>query len=167
MSTKKVGQSKVIMSSVMLPEHANPAGHVHGGEIMKLMDTAAAVVARRHARTNVVTARVDELEFHHPIFIGNVVTCHGQLTFVGKSSMEISITVTMEDLSKEEPAKTALTAFFTFVALDENGRPYPVPTLEITSEEEACLFEQGKQRYLAYKQKKSRPAACQVTLEQQ
>lgn len=166
MNTKTVGQSKVIMSSVMLPEHANPAGHVHGGEIMKLMDTAAAVVARRHARTNVVTARVDELEFHLPIFIGNVVTCHGQLTFVGKSSMEISITVTVEDLSKEEPAKTALTAFFTLVAL-ENGKPSPVPALKITNEEEACLFEQGKRRYLAYKQKKSRPPACQVSLDQQ
>ncbi|VBB07799.1 Hypothetical protein LUCI_3064 [Lucifera butyrica] len=158
MHTKTVQHSKVTMSTVMLPQHANPAGNVHGGEIMKLMDDAAGVVARRHARTNVVTACVDELQFHHPILIGNVVTCHGQLTFVGKSSMEISITVTVEDLSQEEPAKTALTAFFTFVSLDEAGRPHPVPVLEITTDEERCLFERGRQRYLSRKHQEDKPA---------
>lgn len=164
MNTKTVSQSKVIMSSVMLPQHANPSGNVHGGEIMKLMDTAAAVVARRHARSNVVTARVDELEFHHPIRIGNVVTCYGQLTFAGRTSMEISITVTVEDLSKDQPAKTALTAFFTFVSLSEEGKPQPVPGLETANDEERCLFEQGQQRHLAYKQKKGTPPVCKITL---
>lgn len=164
MKSKPVLHSKAVMSAVMLPEQANPSGNVHGGEVMKLMDTAAAVVARRHARTNVVTARVDELEFHHPVYIGNVVTCYGQLTFVGKSSMEIAVTVTVEDLYKEEPAKTALTAFFTFVALDETGRPCPVPALEVTSEEERCLFAQGQQRYLAHKQEKEKHA-CSTPIQ--
>ena len=149
---KSVNYSQVSMSNVMLPQHANPSGNVHGGEIMKLMDSAAGVVARRHARTNVVTARVDKLEFHHPIHVGNVVTCYGKLTFVGKSSMEISVTVTVEDVTIDEPAKTALTSYFTFVALDERGKSQQVPSLELTNEEERCLFREGEQRYQAYKQ---------------
>ncbi len=158
MKAKPVSQSKVIMSSVMQPQQANPAGNVHGGEIIKLMDTAAGVVAHRHARTNVVTARVDELEFHHPIFIGNMVTCYGHLTFVGRSSMEISVTVTVEDLYKDEPPKTALTAFFTFVSLDANGKSQLVTPLEILTEEERCFFEQGQQRYQAHKKQREHPS---------
>jgi acyl-CoA hydrolase len=152
MGGKSISYSQVIMSNVMLPQHANPSGNVHGGEIMKLMDSAAGVVARRHARTNVVTARVDKLEFHQPIHIGNVVTCYGRLTFVGRSSMEVSVTVTVEDVSKDEPAKTALTSFFTLVSLDENGKPQQVPLLELENDEERSLYEEGHLRYLAYKQ---------------
>lgn len=152
MTGKTVSYSQAVMSNLMLPQHANPSGNVHGGEIMKLMDSAAGVVAFRHARSNVVTARVDKLEFHYPIHIGDVVTCYGKLTFVGRSSMEVSVTVTVEDVTKEEPAKTALTSFFTFVALDENGKPQQVPPLELSNEEERCLFEEGRKRYLAYKQ---------------
>lgn len=152
MTGKTVSHSQVIMSNVMLPQHANQSGNVHGGEIMKMMDSAAGVVARRHSRSNVVTARVDELEFHLPVHIGNVVTCHGKLTFVGKSSMEISVTVTVEDVRKDEPAQKALSAYFTFVALDDTGKSRQVPPLELENEEERRLYEQGRQRYLAHKQ---------------
>jgi Acyl-CoA hydrolase len=151
MAGKSVNYSQVTMSNLMLPQHANPSGNVHGGEIMKLMDSAAGVVARRHARTNVVTARVDKLEFHHPIHVGDVVTCYGKLTFVGRSSMEVYVTVTVEDVSKDDPAKTALTSYFTFVALDDNGKTQQVPSLELTNQEEQRLFEEGQQRYLANK----------------
>jgi acyl-CoA hydrolase len=152
MAGKSVNHSQVIMSNVMLPQHANAAGNVHGGEIMKLIDSAAGVVAQRHARTNVVTARVDELEFLNPIRIGNVVTCYGKLTFVGRSSMEVSVNVTVEDVSRDEPAKTALRAYLTFVSLDEKGKPQQVPSLELATEEERHLFQEGQQRYVAYKQ---------------
>lgn len=152
MAGKSVNHSQVIMANVMMPQHANPFGNVHGGEIMKLMDSAAGVVAQRHARTNVVTARVDKLEFHLPIHIGNVVTCYGEMTFVGKSSMEVTVKVTVEDVSKDEPAKTALTGYFTLVALDDRGKSQQVPPLELTNEEERSLFEEGRQRYLSYKQ---------------
>lgn len=127
---------------------------------MKLMDSAGGVVARRHARTNAVTARVDKLEFHHPIHVGNVVTCYGKLTFVGKSSMEVSVTVTVEDVSKDEPAKTALTVYFTFVSIDDRGKSLQVPPLELANEEERRLFEEGRQRYLAYKQLGKNQAIC-------
>lgn len=152
MNTKTRDQSSVTLSNIMMPEHANPSGNVHGGEIMKLMDNAAGVVAIRHARTNVVTARVDSLKFLQPIRVSNVITCCGQLTFVGKSSMEISVTVTVEDLTKEEPAKTALTSFFTFVALDDNGYPQQVPGLELRTQQERLDWEAGRLRYLSYKE---------------
>lgn len=151
---KTAEQSRVSIGNLMQPNQANLAGNVHGGEIMKLMDNAAGIVAFRHARASVVTARVDELEFHLPIHIGNLVTCNGQLTFVGKRSMEVLVTVLVEDLTKDEQAKVALTAFFTMVAIDRNGIPTAVPPLEVTSDEERTLFEEGQKRYLAHKQKR-------------
>lgn len=139
----------------MLPENANLNGNVHGGVIMKMMDNTAGIVARKHARTNVVTARVDMLEFHHPIHIGNLVTCKGNLIYVGNSSMEVLVTVFVEDLNKEEDnQKRALTGYFTMVALDDEGKPTKVPSLDTASEEEKRLFNEGKKRYLEYKQKK-------------
>ncbi|RNC28839.1 MAG: putative acyl-CoA thioester hydrolase [Candidatus Dichloromethanomonas elyunquensis] len=152
MEGKTVYYSQVVMSNLMLPHQANVKGNVHGGEIMKMMDSTAGVVAHRHSRANVVTARVDEMEFHLPIHIGNFVTCHGKLVFVGSSSMEILVTVSVEDLAKNAPPKTALTAYFTLVALDENGKPLKVAPLELVNEEERRLFEDGMRRYQAYKQ---------------
>lgn len=157
MEAKSVKDSQSTMSTLMLPLHANHTGNVHGGEIMKLMDNAAGVVAYRHGRSTTVTARVDELTFHEPVHIGNVVTCYGQLTFVGKSSMEILVTVTVEDLYTEEPPKTALTAFFTFVALDDHGKPRQVAPLKISTPEEQRLFEQGQERYQLYKSRRKAP----------
>jgi acyl-CoA hydrolase len=136
----------------MQPEHANNYGNVHGGEIMKLMDNAGGIVARRHCRNNVVTARVDSLEFHQPIHLGNYVKCVCQLTFVGSSSMEVAITVMVEDLKVEAPPKVALTGYFTYVAIDDNGKPVKVPEIEITCDEETSLFEEGRKRYLKYKE---------------
>jgi acyl-CoA hydrolase len=147
LQAKNIRDSAVDISMVMLPHQANVAGNVHGGEIMKLMDNAAYVVAHRHARSNVVTARVDELTFHQPIYVGNLVICHAYLTFVGRSSMEISVVVEVEDLFKEAPRKCALTALFTMVALNAGGHTCAVPTLELTSDAERTRFEEGKQRY--------------------
>lgn len=111
------------------------------------MDNAAYVVAHKHARANVVTARVDELTFHQAIYVGNLVTCHAYLTFVGKSSMEVSVVVEVEDLYQEYSRKSALTALFTMVALNAGGHPITVPQLELTSDKERFIFEEGKQRY--------------------
>jgi len=137
----------------MEPIHTNIAGNVHGGEIMKLMDNAAGIVAVRHSGRNVVTARVDKLEFHHPVHIGNLVTFNAKLSFVGNSSMEVMVKVLVEDLKSEESAKVAVTGFFTMIALDENGKPVAVPSLELTTDEEKKLFEEGKERYLNNKKK--------------
>lgn len=151
MKGKTVADSAVVMSEVMQPHQANPRGNVHGGEIMKLMDNAAYVVAHRHARTNVVTARVDELTFHEPIYVGNLVTCHAYLTFVGRSSMEVAVFVDVEDLYSENSTKKALSAYFTMVALNAGGKTIAVSPLELQSEEEQRRYEEGKKRYESHK----------------
>ncbi len=97
----RAGENRIIISEVMMPSQANVAGNVHGGEIMKMMDSAAYAAARRYARSNVVTARVDELEFHLPILIGDLVVCTADIVFVGHSSMEIAVNVEVEDLEHE------------------------------------------------------------------
>ena len=150
---KSISESRSILSEVMLPSQANPAGSVHGGEIMKLMDTCGGVAAMRHAKTDVVTVRVDELVFYHPIKVGQLVICEGEVGFVGSTSMEVKITVKVEDLLSEVPAKIALTAFFTFVALDIQCKPCKVPELLLETEEEIKVFESRKQRYLENKRK--------------
>ena len=154
MQGNTIAHSRTAMSQVMLPSQANPSGNVHGGEIMKMMDTTAYVVAAKHARSSIVTARVDELEFHTPVYVGALVTCRAELVFVGRSSMEVAVIVSAEDLRSNEPSKVALTAYFTMVALDNEGVPYPVPPLVLSTQEEEVRFKEGKQRYDLHKSKR-------------
>ncbi len=154
MEKKTISHSYTVMAQVMLPSHANPAGNVHGGEIMKIMDTAAGVVAKKHARTNTVTARVDELEFHQPIFVGELLTCKAWLVYVGKSSMEVAVTVEVEDMQTEKPPRKALSAYFTMVALDKSGKPTEVPGLLLETSGEEAAFREGQKRYQLKKAKK-------------
>lgn len=93
MTGKRVQDSSVVMAQVMLPQDANPAGNIHGGVIMKLIDTAAAVVASRHARCNTVTASIDRLDFHHPVYVGDVVFFRAGINLVGKTSLEVGVRV--------------------------------------------------------------------------
>lgn len=137
---------QIIMSQVMLPHQANVAGNVHGGEIMKFMDTAAGAVAIRYARSNCVTARVDEMEFHLPIFVGALVTCTATVGYVGKTSMEIFVNVEVEDLESNNGPQKALSAYFTMVAMSKNGRPQMVPPYEPETEDEKRLYEEAKVR---------------------
>ncbi|MFA5528109.1 MAG: acyl-CoA thioesterase [Peptostreptococcales bacterium] len=151
MKAKTVEESMASMGSLMHPGQGNPAGNIHGGEIIKLMDNTAGIVAYRHARTNVVTARVDQIEFLLPVHIGDILTCNAKLTFISKQSMEIMVTALVEELVIEPKVQVALTALFTMVALDEDGNPTEVPPLELKTEEEKRLFEEGQKRYLTYK----------------
>ncbi len=152
MESKTVSQSKAVLSELMLPGHANPAGTVHGGEVMKLMDACGGVAATRHARRPVVTVRVDELVFYKPIPVGRLVICEAQLAFAGKTSMEVQITVKPEDLLSEDPPDVALTAFFTYVALGEDLKPAQVPALLAETAAEKEIFEARKAKYLELKQ---------------
>ncbi|MGI6731962.1 MAG: acyl-CoA thioesterase [Anaerovoracaceae bacterium] len=139
-------RTKLVMSQVMLPSQANVAGNVHGGEIMKLMDTAAGSVAMRYAKSNVVTARVDEIQFHLPIYVGSLVTVTATIAYVGRTSMEVIVFVDVEDLQSTAEPMRALSAFFTLVALDKDGHPRPVPPLQIETEEEKMLYNSVKRR---------------------
>jgi acyl-CoA hydrolase len=152
---KSPSESILVISEVMMPNQANVAGNIHGGEIIKLMDSTAYAAARRYARSNVVTARVDELEFHLPIFIGDLVISTAQVVYVGKSSMEVAVNVEVEDLESEGRNK-ALSAFFTMVSLDKKGRPNIIPELIIDTPEDKAAFEEGKKRYEAHKLKRNK-----------
>ena len=152
----KMKDSRIVISEVMMPSQANPNGNVHGGEIMKLMDSAAYAAARRYARSNVVTARVDELEFHLPIRIGDLVVVTADIVYVGHSSMEVAVNVIVEDLDDGGDPQLGLSAYFTMVALDRNARPKAVPPLELDTEEARAAFEEGKRRYEAHKARKRR-----------
>jgi len=135
MEEKTVRSSRVIMSHVMMPQDANPAGIVHGGVVMKHIDDAAGVVAIRHAGGNAVTASIDRLDFHNPVFIGNLLTVKASLNMAGRTSVEIGVRAETEDLITGHIRHTA-SAYLTFVALDENFRPREVPHLKLTTDEE-------------------------------
>jgi uncharacterized protein (TIGR00369 family) len=135
MEGKTVRGSAVIMAQVMGPQEINIAGNVHGGVITKLIDTAAGVVAMRHARANAVTASIDRLDFHYPVFSGDLVTLKASLNLVGRTSMEIGVRVETENLISGEVRHTA-SAYLTYVALDKAGRPLLLPPLIMETEEE-------------------------------
>ncbi len=128
MKAKSIQDSSAVMAQVMNPQDANPAGNVHGGVIMKLIDTVAGVVAMRHAGSMAVTASIDRLDFYHTVFVGKLVTLRASLNFVGRTSMEVGVRVESEDVVTGERRHTS-TAYLTFVALDKNGRPVPLPEL--------------------------------------
>jgi len=135
MQGRKVGESRVTLSLVMQPQDANPAGNIHGGVIMKMIDNAAGVVAMRHARSNAVTASIDRLDFHNPVYIGDLVTLRASLNTVGRSSMEIGVRVESEQMTTGKIKHTA-SAYLTFVALDENGKSLEVAPLILETDEE-------------------------------
>jgi len=132
---KTVSESAVVMADVMRPPDLNIAGNVHGGTIMKMIDTAAGVAAIRHARVNCVTASIDRLDFHYPAYSGDLITCKASINLVGRTSMEIGVRVETENLFTGEVHHTA-SAYLTYVALDKSGRPALVPPLILSTDEE-------------------------------
>ena len=129
----------------MYPEHANPAGNVHGGYILKLIDQAAAIVAARHTHANVVTASVDSMSFISPAYVGNLIFAKASLNYVGRTSMEIGVRVEAECLKTGRHTHVA-SAYLTFVALDDDDNPISVPKLILETEEEKRRFREGEKR---------------------
>src|SRR5438046_9264867 len=113
---KTVAASKTVMSRTMLPSDANPYGNVHGGEVMKLIDAVAGAAATRHARARVVTARIDELSFLAPVYVGHLVTAKASVNHVGRTRMEVGVRVDSEDLLTGKAAHVA-SAYLVFVAI--------------------------------------------------
>jgi acyl-CoA hydrolase len=132
---KNPSDSLTIMAQVMQITDANADGFVHGGSIMKLVDSAAGVASMRHAQRRVVTAQVDSLTFHAPVHIGDVVSLTACVTQAWNSSMEIEVTVHREDPVTGDQDHTT-TAYLTMVALDEHGRPVAVPGVAPGTDEE-------------------------------
>ena len=160
MNGKTVQESAVTIAQVMIPQDTNPSGNVHGGIIMKLIDTAAAVVASRHARSNVVTASIDRLDFHHPVFVGDLLMLKASLNLVGRTSMEIGVRVEAENLKSGEVRHTA-SAYLTYVALDDNGRPRTAPELILETEEDRRRNHEARIRREQRLSEKKQEKECQ------
>jgi acyl-CoA hydrolase len=123
------------MSELMMPNMANNLGHVFGGVILSLVDRVAAVAAIRHARQPCVTVSVDRVDFHEPIHLSELVIAQASVNFVGRTSMEVGVRIEAENLLTGQRRHTN-SCYVTFVAIDERGRPSPVPPLVLQSEED-------------------------------
>jgi uncharacterized protein (TIGR00369 family) len=154
MQGKTVRDSMVTLSHVMQPHDANPAGNIHGGVIMKLIDNAAGVVALRHSRGNVVTASIERLDFLYPVHIGNLVTLVASLNRVGRSSMEIGVRVVSENMITGEVHHTAA-AYLPCGALAGQGTPRPVPPLLLENDEDRRRHENARLRSTQRAQEKT------------
>ncbi|HSH75303.1 MAG TPA: acyl-CoA thioesterase [Longimicrobiales bacterium] len=142
---KKPNASVAVVSELMMPHQVNNLGHVFGGEVLSMVDRAAAVAAMRHAGRAVVTVSIDRVDFREPIHTGELVTCTARVNFVGRTSMEVGVRVEAENLLSGEKRHTN-TCFLTFVAIDADHRPCPVPPLDLSGPEDERRSREGRRR---------------------
>jgi acyl-CoA hydrolase len=135
MNSKPASESATEMVQVVLPNDANPLGHILGGSVMHLIDIAGAIAAHRHTRSQVVTAAVDDLQFLHPIKVGDLIILNAKVTCTFRTSLEVQVDVRSEETLTGERKLTSR-AFLTFVALGEDGERKPVPPLLVQTDEE-------------------------------
>lgn len=155
---KAPSESAVVMTELVLPSHTNALGTIFGGQIMSWVDIAAAIAAGKHSRRNVVTASLDALHFLAPVKLGHFVHIKATVNFASTTSMEIGVRVDSENPITGEVTHCS-TAYTTFVALGEHGRPTPVPPIVPETPEE-------KRRYEAAKQRRASRMALAETLKQ-
>jgi acyl-CoA hydrolase len=134
---KPVSATRVSLSRVMTQLDVNLLGNVHGGVMMKLVDDVAGLVATRHSGGPAVTAFVDEMAFLNPVHVGDLLHTHAQVNWTGNTSMEVGVRVEAErwDIAGAEPMHVA-SAYLVFVAIDDEGKPRPVPPLILQSFED-------------------------------
>ena len=142
---KPVSASRVTLSQLMHPEHANLLGNVHGGWIMKLVDEAGALACMRHAQRKVVTVAIDSMVFRQPIRLGDLVIINAEVSYAGRTSMEAEVHVIAENPVTGEQTYTN-TAYLVYVALDDHGRPTTVPGLKAETEEEKLRMQKAEER---------------------
>lgn len=142
---KTVAASRVRVNEVVMPNDTNPLGNLMGGRLMQWMDICSAISAQRHCNRNVVTVAVDSVEFKRAIQLGEVVVIEGEVTRSFTTSMEIAMEVWAENLRTGE-RRLCTTSFYTFVAVDADGRPMPVPEIIPESDFEKERYEQAAER---------------------
>lgn len=145
---KSPSESEVIMTQIVLPSHTNALGSIFGGTVMSWIDIAAAIAAGRHSRKVVVTASVDALHFIAPIKLGQIVHVRAKVNFASKTSMEVGVRVDSENPLTGEMHHN-VSAYTTFVALDQNGKPTPVPGVSPQSPDEKRRFKEAQKRRAA------------------
>ncbi len=143
---KKVSESRTVMTEMVMPNDANPMGNLMGGNLMRWMDTVAAICAGRHCEAHVVTAAVDHISFQKPIRVGEVVTLEASVTRAFNTSVEVYVEVFTSDIKGKNPRRCNH-AYFTFVALDDERKtPIEVPPVLPLSSEEQNLYESAARR---------------------
>ncbi|WP_100372998.1 acyl-CoA thioesterase [Bacillus sp. FJAT-45037] len=146
MKSKKTSESKTILTDIVLPPDTNYHGTIFGGNVMAYIDKVASIASMRHARSQVVTASSDSLDFISPIRTGEAICLEGYVSYTRKTSMEVFVKVEAEDLITGERRLTA-TSYLTFVALDDKGKPKAVPPIEPETEEAKWHFSGAEERY--------------------
>ncbi len=145
MEVKKAADSLTVMTELVLPNDTNTFGNLMGGRLMYWMDIAAALAAMKHCGAPVVTASVDNISFEAPIKLGNVVHIEAKISRSFNTSMEVHLKVSGEDVLHQYKYKSN-EAYYTFVALDPNGKPRPVPSMIPETEDEKKLFDGALRR---------------------
>jgi acyl-CoA hydrolase len=145
MTSVPVSQSRVEMAQIMEPNDANFLGKVFGGRILEMIDLCAYAASSKHAGRICVTASFDRVDFHEPINVGELVTMVGSVSFVGRTSLEVTIEIYAQNLLIGDQRHTN-TARVTMVAIDQNGKPCQVPGLKAETREERLRFLEGKLR---------------------
>jgi acyl-CoA hydrolase len=143
--SKFVKESLVVKNELLMPNDTNPLDNLMGGRLMYWMDIAAAISAQKHSNYTAVTASVDNISFKHPIGMGCVITLTAKVTRAFKTSMEVYIEVTAENIPKKTKV-ISNSAFFTFVAINKSGKPLLVPEAVPETEEEKQLYEGALRR---------------------
>lgn len=137
--------SEIALNQLMLPQHANALGNVHGGEILKMVDEAGAIVAMRHARRPCVTIAIDSMTFKQPVHVGQLLMCQARATYVGKSAIEVQVLVHAENVLTREITHTN-SAYCVYVSLGPDGKSANAPPLILETEEDRRLFAEGEAR---------------------
>lgn len=145
MEPRPASASEIELRQLMLPEHTNPFGNVHGAWIMKLVDEAGGVAAMRHCRSRVVTKLIDQMTFDGPVHVGDLVHVRGRITWTGRTSLETMVTVEAEKALTGELRRTN-TAYLVFVALDTHGQPRTVPPLALETDEDRAEWDAAERR---------------------
>ena len=155
---KKISDSAVASTYMVLPEHTNPSGHIFGGTVMSWIDITASIVAFKHCRSLVVTASMDGLNFLHPVMLGDLVTLKACVNFTSKHSLEVGVKVIAENPLTGNRQHTA-SAYLTFVSLNEMAKALVVPSVAPKTRDEKRRFAEGKLRYEQRRNKRKKQGA--------
>jgi acyl-CoA hydrolase len=155
MDAKRVSETAVVMPVRMLPQDANPAGNIHGGVILRQIDLVGGIAATRYARSRVVTASIDRVDFLETIKVGEVMVLKAQVNYVGTTSMEVGVRVEAEDMIGGA-IRHAATAYMTFVAMSQDGKPGALPKLELETPEDERRFHEAEARRKTRREERSR-----------
>ncbi len=158
-------EKTLTMTVLMTPDMANFAGNVHGGALLKLLDQVAYACAAKYCKNYVVTAALDQVFFKQNINVGELVTFHARVNYVGRSSMEVGVKVVAEHLRTYEKRYTT-SCHFTMVAIDEQGKPMQVPRLQLDSAADHRRYAAAELRKQLRQDSLEKSRALQMDLEE-